>query len=293
MSQSAGDGVAHPVLREIESIGPWPFITRRTYLHPTGSTVVWQSREHRKGLAADDAARVAARERGVRSLWMPRTLNWWIGTVFALGASLFLVGAVVSLFPALAMDAASIGAVYFAGSIPFTIAAYLQLFQAANTREFLDGALPKRHRPAIIGWRPRDIGWMSCALQFAGTLLFNVSTFDAMGPTVSAAHTNLVVWAPDAAGSVLFLASGYLAYAETCHQHLVWKPRGLSWWVTAANLIGCIAFMVSAVFAFVPARSPGFDAEGISTACTAAGAVGFLIGSVLMLPEASVKPENG
>jgi hypothetical protein len=36
-----------------------------------------------------------------------------------------------------------------------------------------------------FGWSPRDIGWLSCALQFIGTLLFNVNTFDAMLPDLS------------------------------------------------------------------------------------------------------------
>ena len=56
------------------------------------------------------------------------------------------------------------GAVFFAGSVFFTLAALLEL------------------REATLGsgrWAA-DPSWWSAAVQFAGTLLFNLSTFDAM-----------------------------------------------------------------------------------------------------------------
>ena len=101
---------------------------------------------------------------------MPGQLNWWIGIIFALGSLLFAVASVLSLNPALAkawsLDSMQINAIFFAGSIPFTIAAYLQLYQAANAGEFSPDASPAPRRRAIIGWRPHDIGWLSSALQF-------------------------------------------------------------------------------------------------------------------------------
>ena len=62
------------------------------------------------------------------------------------------------------------------------------------------------------------------------------------------------------AGSVLFLAPGYLAFIETSHAYWAWQPKSLSGWVMFVNFLGCVAFMVSAVLAFVPPRSPSFDA---------------------------------
>ena len=93
-------------------------------------------------------------------------------------------------------------------------------------------------------------------------------------------------------GSVFFLASGYLAFAETCHAYFAWKPARISWWVTFVNLFGCVAFMISAVFAFIPPESPRFDALTISVIFTFVGAVGFLIGSLLMLPETATPAES-
>jgi hypothetical protein len=216
-------------------------------------------------------------------------MNWWIGVVFAAGSLLFLVGSVLSLAPELArtwsLDGTAINMIFFAGSIPFTTAAYLQLFQAANAGAFSPQGRPAPRQVVLFGWRPREIGWLSCALQFLGTVLFNVNTFDAMLADLDWLQQDLAIWAPDFVGSVLFLASGYLAFIETCHAHWAWRPASISWWVTFVNLLGCVAFMISALFAFVWPRSPGFDVVTVSVSFTLIGAVGFLTGSLLMLPE--------
>ena len=62
-----------------------------------------------------------------------------IAILFAFGAAMFALGCVLSLTPSLTHQAGlsplQVNAVFFAGSIPFTTAAYLQLFQAANAPE--------------------------------------------------------------------------------------------------------------------------------------------------------------
>ncbi len=281
----------------LNSRGPWPFVTRRTFLLFDSSRAVWRSRHHRKGLHSFEPDKLGAvGSRLLKSLWMPWELNWWIGIVFALGALLFMVGSVLSLAPAIVQELSiqpkTVNAVFFVGSIPFTTAAYLQLFQAANAEEFApDGASTPR-RTVLVGWQPHNIGWLSCALQFLGTLLFNVNTFDAMIPGLNWLQQDLEIWVPNFAGSILFLASGYLAFAETGHAHFAWKPASLSWWVTFINLLGCVAFMISAVFAFVPPKPLAFDALTISIIFTLVGAVGFLVGSLLMLPETARPAER-
>ena len=274
----------------IESQGPWPFITQRIYRRRDHLRVVWRSREHRKGLRRAKSGKLLTVSAVLlRCMWMPQQLNWWIGIVFAAGSLLFLLGSVLSLTPGLAtkwsLDATRINAIFFTGSIPFTTAAYLQLFQAANAGEFSAQGRQAPQRIMWFGWFPRNIGWLSCALQFPGTVLFNVNTFDAMLPGLTWLQQDLVIWAPNFVGSVLFLASGYLAFIETCHAYWVWKPAKISWWVTFVNLLGCVGFMISAVFAFVPPRLPSFDAVTVSVTFTLIGAIGFLIGSLLMLPE--------
>ena len=273
--------------KHVESTGPWPFVSRHVLVRSDGEQIVQRSRHHRKGLHA--AAKVA---RFLHCLWLPGELNWWIGSVFSLGALLFMLGSALVLVPALAsawaLDTNAVNMIFFAGSIPFTVAAYLQLFQAANAGEFSAQGTQPPDRTLLFGWRPQQIGWLSCALQFAGTLLFNINTFDAMQQGLNWLQQDLEIWVPNFAGSILFLASGYLAFIETCHAHWAWKPNSLSWWVTFVNFLGCIAFMVSAVFAFVPPSAPGFDATTISVLFTFVGGACFLAGSLLMLPETAI-----
>jgi hypothetical protein len=294
-----------------EEAGPWPFVTRRVYVLTDGSTQTWSSRHHRKGLLVRG---VAEGERLgsilLRCLWMPGQLNWWIGIIFALGSLLFALASVLSLTPplaqALSLDSLEINAIFFAGSIPFTTAGYLQLYQAANaggkkgsglfSRNGLKGASQKRgltpfsppqapQRRAIFGWRPHDIGWLSSALQFIGTVLFNFNTFDAMIPSLNWFQQDLVIWSPNIIGSILFLASGYLAFIETCHAYWAWKPKSISWWVVFTNLLGCVGFMMSALLAIVLPGTPNIEVVHISVLFTLLGAIGFLVGSLLMLPE--------
>lgn len=209
--------------------------------------------------------------------------------MFALGSLLFIVGSVLVLAPALAqawaLDSEGINAVFFAGSIPFTTAAYLQLYQAANARPPAPARSSEPARRVAFGWQPTNAGWLSCALQFAGTILFNFNTFDAMIPALTWFELDLVVWGPNIVGSILFLASGYLAFIEVCHAHWAWKPRSVSWWVAVANLLGCIAFLISAALAIVLPGPESPEIVTLSVTFTLLGGVGFLIGSLLMLPE--------
>ncbi|PQO35256.1 hypothetical protein C5Y96_09450 [Blastopirellula marina] len=216
--------------------------------------------------------------------WLPQELNWWIGVLFAIGAVFFCVASIFCLLD-VATKAANV--VYFLGSIPFTLAAYFQLYQAANADPLPSVASEGSFRRSYFGWQPSDIGWLSCATQFVGTLLFNFNTFDAMLPSLSWFEQDLLVWIPNLIGSALFLVSGYLAFIEVGHSYWAWMPKDLSWWVTFVNLLGCIGFMVSAVLAITLPGQPEPLRVTLSIVFTLQGAFCFFWGALLMLPEAS------
>jgi hypothetical protein len=214
-----------------------------------------------------------------------RHLNPWIGLLFAIGSLLFLGGGLLALSPPLAqwlgIGSGAVNAVFFAGSVPFTSAAYLQLFQSANST----GAGSGTRAVTWFGWRPADIGWLACAMQFTGTVLFNVNTADALLPHLDWLQQDIAIWAPDMVGSALFLASGYLACVEFSRMAGLWQPRQRAWWITVINLAGCLAFMLSAFLAYFPERPSYPWAQHLATAFTAIGAAAFLAGSLLLLPE--------
>lgn len=226
--------------------GAWPFVTLRRY-NRGGRAHLWLARDHRKGLfrhrrALDDTQ---------APFWQTARYNWIMGLIFVIGSSLFMLGSAMALFPAMvkALPGWTTNATFFAGSIPFTTAAYLQLFQAANTDERYTSG---RVRPALFGWDPGSPGWLSSSSQFIGTIAFNFNTFDAIPVPEGWLLQNTVIWLPGMIGSVLFLVSAYLAFIETTHAHSARPRHEIAWWIVAINLVGCIAFMIASTIAYVP-----------------------------------------
>lgn len=65
----------------------------------------------------------------------------------------------------------------------------------------------------------------------------------------------------------------------------MWQPRSWSWWITLLNLIGSVAFGVSAVAGYInPATGQLHNAER-SNLGTLIGAACFFSGALLLLPE--------
>ena len=65
----------------------------------------------------------------------------------------------------------------------------------------------------------------------------------------------------------------------------LWAPDQLNWWIVFVTLLGCVGFMIAALFSFIP---PGTANEAwaiLATAFTLQGAICFFGGSLLMLPE--------
>lgn len=174
--------------------------------------------------------------------------------LFAIGSTFFAV-ATAPGFAALAGAGAS-NALCFAGSWCFTAAAWMQL--------------------ALSG---RGIGWWSSASQFAGTILFNVSTGAAVwAHTIHAERRD--VWAPDATGCVAFLISGVLAVMSVGG----WAPRSADWQAGWINLVGCVAFAISAAAAFVFKTGVTANAA-LANLGTFVGALCFLTAALLVLPR--------
>jgi hypothetical protein len=256
-----------------------PFTTHLTFRRPNGSTTVWSSRAHRKH--ASRLSRVAPENE--RFWWAPERASWWIGVLFALGSSCFLIAP----FPGLVelVGSGVDGMVFFVGSVFFTSAATLQCLETFNADRGPDGGHQQRLR--LLAFEPRRIDWWSSVLQLVGTLLFNVNTFRAMQTGLEQPSYDRLVWRPDAVGSACFLVSGYLAYVEVCGGLACRPRRGLEWRIAAINLAGCVAFGISAVASYVVPATGGVVDLAAANAFTVLGALCFLVGAVLLLPESA------
>lgn len=162
----------------------------------------------------------------------------WMALLFALGSACFFIGP----FPGYAqlVGDTAVGITFFAGSILFTLGGALQ------------SGLGWR------AWRAAERGggaalW-SAIVQSAGTLFFNVTTYQAMHVALSSPEYDKLVWRPDWRGSVCFLVSGTIAYAASPRRAWHgWLPLrgGEGWWQPAVNLLGCVFFGISAVAGYV------------------------------------------
>jgi hypothetical protein len=184
----------------------------------------------------------------------------WMALCFALGSTSFLVGPFPG-YAALVGDSAD-AITFFVGSILFTIGGGLQSWLA----------WPERHS---LG--EGRAGWWAAVIQSAGTLFFNLTTFQAMHTAVTSSEYNKLVWRPDWRGSICFLVSGAIAYRASPRRG--WRPArwGAGWWQPAVNLLGCILFGISAIAGYVVPSTGSVLDQAAANWNTSLGAACFLV----------------
>lgn len=197
---------------------------------------------------------------------VPMSRPRWMALFFAIGSSCFLIGP----FPGYAelVGERADELTFFLGSIFFTTGGALQSWLA----------WPERRSSA--GGRA---AWWAAAIQSAGTLFFNVTTFQATQTAVSSPQYNRLVWRPDAFGSICFLLSGSIAYRASPRVGLWPRREGAAWWEPGVNLLGCVFFGISAVAGYVvPATGSMLDLAAANWN-TSLGAACFLANALATL----------
>ena len=181
---------------------------------------------------------------------------------FALGSTCFLVGPFPGYVELVGEQTDAV--TFFVGSILFTIGGALQSALA----------WPERREPG--GGRA---AWWSSIVQSAGTLFFNVTTFQALHTAITSDEYDRLVWRPDWRGSICFLVSGAIAYRASARARARgWLPArgGSGWWQPFVNLLGCVFFGISAVAGYaVPSTGSLIDAAAANWN-TSLGAACFL-----------------
>ena len=190
---------------------------------------------------------------------MSLTRERWMALFFATGSACFLIGP----FPGYeALVGTTVVAItFFVGSVLFTVGGALQVGLA----------LPDRSSSERGG----EALW-AAAVQSAGTIFFNVSTFHGLQTAPAQATYDKLVWRPDAFGSICFLASGLIAYRASARHG--WRPARdePGWWEPSINLLGCIFFGISAVAGHVVPSSGSIVDLAAANWNTGLGAACFL-----------------
>ena len=180
---------------------------------------------------------------------------------FAIGSTCFLIGPFPGYVQLVGDSADAI--TFFVGSILFTAGGGFQSWLAWS----------ERHSP---GGRA---AWWAAIVQSAGTLFFNVTTYQAMHTALSSPDYNRLVWRPDWRGSICFLVSGVIAYAASPRRRRHgWLPvrGGSGWWQPAVNLLGCVFFGISAVAGYVVPSTGSMLDQAAANWNTSLGAACFL-----------------
>ncbi|MEU1970470.1 hypothetical protein ABZ477_02340 [Microbacterium sp. NPDC019599] len=186
----------------------------------------------------------------------------------------FMVGSAFFALGAVPWYASAVGPVwgsltFFVGSIFFTFAGLIQLLLSGR-------------RPPLRGASTADaFDWWAAAIQFVGTLLFNVSTFAVLLAAYRGLEDPAAGWTPDAWGSAAFLISSTLALFAAGRRHELWDPDARTWRGTWLNMAGSVAFGISAIGAYVvPATGDFVDVRWINLG-TFLGAVCFFVAAAL------------
>lgn len=213
-----------------------------------------------------------------------RNFSWWIGTLFMVGSFCFAAGTVI----AVSENPAPAGIVFFIGSIFFTSAGYGQFLEVINgdRGDGVEGSV------RLLAWEPALIEWRATAVQFFGTLAFNVSTFFAMFEALDAQADKRLVWSPDVIGSIAFLAASWFAYKEVRDNWSGRPEHGGEWWITVLNLVGSIAFGISAIGSYVIPDNGELLNAAASNGGIFIGAVCFFVGAYMLWPEAAQAAEE-
>lgn len=166
----------------------------------------------------------------------------WTGLLFVIGAALFALGVLLSLLRALPPLLSAV--TYAIGAVFFTAAATLQLVLARR-------ALPEAERHSLPS-RARTADWLAAAIQWVGTVLFNINTVDAA--VTIGARPELIdvdVWVPDMVGSVAFLVSSAIAIVPEVRARRHSHAASASQRIAFLNFAGSVLFLASAVGALV------------------------------------------
>jgi hypothetical protein len=279
------------VLHRVERTA-W-FTTRVTWSVPGGGSARWASRlARRRGrveLLDSDGEHLGFLEATPATVRRLGRANLVAATAFILGGALFALGALLAQLDV--GSAWDVDVVYLVGGVFFSVGGYVSVLQASNTPTDIDqdGSLSSA-RWSWFRFEPRNIGWLSAAVLFIGTLFFGVSLVSAFAEGLTARQSNGWIWVPDIVGCVCFLVSGHLALVEVGHGRIWRVVNDLGWWIVGANQLGSILFFLAGLAAFTrPATSTALNL-GMVDWGTFAGAACFVVGGVLQLFERPQPP---
>lgn len=226
-----------------------------------------------------------------RNQWLKfiahRSIAWWIAINFMIGSFLFVLGSFIanhtSQVASFFTQGNNLTWIFFIGSIFFTLAAGLQLLEAING-DISDINRQKTQWRWWV-WKPHNAGYIASLVQFLGTLLFNMNTGVGFISDMNTTQLEIYNWSPNVIGCIFFLIASYIAMIEVTHKLWSFQPRLISWWIVVLNMLGSVAFAVSAIYSWLEITSHDTWWSWGVNGFTLLGGVCFFLASYLLIPE--------
>jgi len=167
---------------------------------------------------------------------------------------------------------------------PGSLSYWVALTYVVGSALFVAGAVASLSPGAPLG-QPHRLSFLVALLFLGGTLLYDAETAIVVAEQLGWLELGVPLGVLSLVGSALFAAGGYLTLAETCHGALCLKATSISWWSALLSALGCVGFLVGAIFGLQVAGLSSFQEPIIVALAYLAGSALFLIGSYLMIPE--------
>lgn len=216
-----------------------------------------------------------------------KKLSLIIAILFMIGSSCFFIAPILNIYFLSDIPLSTVNIIYFIGSIFFTSASFIQYLQAINADISNKNHISKDKRKWIwFGFRFKNLGILSSFIQFIGTLLFNINTYNGTLKDLTSHLTKVLISTPDIIGSICFLLASFFAWLEVYHDFNMKSFRSVLWWIIWFNILGSIFFQISAIYGLFAIRNTSFSLYAIYL--TMFGGFTFFISSYLLIPETSL-----
>ncbi len=222
-----------------------------------------------------------------RLWWAPRDGGWWVAFPFSVGSVLFILGAVM---PALEFIPDSVTTVtFFLGSSLYLLGATAQVvgefIRSRRARRLAGG--DRADTAPDTGLHRTAVALSGGVVQGVGAVLFQTNLTAAFAQDLTIAQQEVLLWAPDLVGSVLFLVSSSIFFRLN-RPIQGREEEGQDRTLALLNMVGSSFFILSALGAYVSPISGSEIYPFVANLGTLIGAGFFLVSSIPGLPHARI-----
>jgi len=202
------------------------------------------------------------------------TACYWVAITFIFGSIVFTSGSFFWLYDLnYAQEMALVNYPYFAGSITFSLGAYISWWESMNLTN------PPPPKTIWFSLKNRNISWWICWWYVVGTTFYYGNTLSGIEALPLPSDWGQFGWWMGFFGGVGFTLGGLCELIA--HKFWKFRPHKLGWWIAYVNFTGGLLFAIAAAIGFYYEVSPQYALA--AKWAYLIGSIFYLIGGVLSL----------